>query len=462
MYMLLMRQSELDSDDAALGPYGKMALWVRCCPDIPCVKLLRYKIIYEHGDDARRSLVDYAFSGCEYFHHPDMVLAMLGYGDVVDQLATLQDARGRTALHLATAQMPDCLVSTDPIIGASWFEFASKLVLLGADLHRQDNEGMSPLISLFEHMFSSDADFGEVVRRWIKCLEAVGVDLSAYGKMEKVIWNEWKPFHTGPKVANWTYGPKPEDWTVEIGRCLPIYRLDIPPGAWPEYEDKILWHPDEEDLVSTPWKWRRAGVVSIRPGKSDVDEDGNTSSKISMPVRCLGALRNSSHSFQASRLPGPQLLVHLAGHRRTDSRMSGKHTTTSSTAVARKPTAAPQRTVAVRPNQRASAPTTVQVANAVLQTPSTLQYTAIVPKQLENPLFVACRAEDAILTAALLRAGANIQATTSTDVGNELLLFHAVRFGQIEVAEALLQFGQVPIDQRCDIVHQGWRYSTSV
>ena len=295
MYRLLMERSEFDLDDSTQLKGLGIAIWCETCPDIPCMKLLRHKILSEHGIHARQRLVHMAIKGSEYRQLPAMFLALLGHNDMVDEITTLQDSNGRTALHLAATQILDCVDNPDPMTGALWFDFVSKLVLLGADVHKQDDSALSPLIALLKQApYCNAARFTDMLQRWVHSLEVAGVDLFNYGNTEELLWKQTqpgRPLFSGHYVTSWTSGPKISDWTVQIRQLyvLNIYHLDIPPGAWPADEQDniwtIIWTPTEEDNISPLWKWRAVDQVTLRSKESDVNQDGDTNLENSLPMK---------------------------------------------------------------------------------------------------------------------------------------------------------------------------------
>ena len=304
MYRLLMEHSDVDLDYSTTS-YRKIDLWWRACPDIPCMKWLRSKVISEHGKHAWQRLVDNAISGSDDFHLPDMFLAMLGYENVVEEMLTIQDSHGTTPLDLAATQIPDRIENSDPIIGASWFDFTVKLVLLGANVHKQNDSGMSPLIALLGRSPYTSADFTKVLQRWVQALEAARVDLSSYSETEKALWKECQHSHRigrGRTVVSWTSGPQSSDWTVQVRRLhvLPIYRLDTLPGAWPSYKEDnfwtIIWTPTEDDNISTPWTWNEIDQVILRVNQPDVDQDLDRCSENTLSMRSFVTSLNFARS----------------------------------------------------------------------------------------------------------------------------------------------------------------------
>lgn len=107
-----------------------------------------------------------------------------------------------------------------------WIGLCHDFLSVGIDIHYIIN-GRTPLMSCVEGWFSYWSPFAaNSVQLWLEQLEAVGVDLSEYGKAEEFIWKnqtiqrQFQVWSGIPdvsetlRVIGFTYGPSPKDWHI--------------------------------------------------------------------------------------------------------------------------------------------------------------------------------------------------------------------------------------------------------
>lgn len=142
-------------------------------------------------------------------------------------------------------------------IGA-WIGLCHDFLSVGIDIHYMI-DGRTPLISCIEGWLpdlSPPAANQFVVPLWLEQLEAVGVDLSEYGKAEEFIWKNqtilrefwvWDGISKmliPLRVIGFTYGPSPKDWHLWMSDPTDSYvgefwdmierPVEVMPGAWPQ------------------------------------------------------------------------------------------------------------------------------------------------------------------------------------------------------------------------------------
>lgn len=144
-------------------------------------------------------------------------------------------------------------------IGA-WIGLCRDFLSVGIDIH-YIVDGVTPLLSCIEGWlpyWSLSAANQSVVQLWLEQLEAVGVDLSEYGKAEEFIWKNqtilrefwvWDGIsntHASAmlRVIGFTYGPSPKDWHLWMSDPTDTYvgefwdmierPVEVMPGAWPQ------------------------------------------------------------------------------------------------------------------------------------------------------------------------------------------------------------------------------------
>lgn len=142
----------------------------------------------------------------------------------------------------------------------AWIGLCRDFLRVGIDIH-YIVDGRTPLISCIEGWlldWSPSAANQFAVQLWLEQLEAVGVDLSGYGKAEEFIWKNqtilrefwvWDGIsntHASAtlRVIGFTYGPSPKDWHLWMSDPTDSYvgefwdmierPVEVMPGAWPQ------------------------------------------------------------------------------------------------------------------------------------------------------------------------------------------------------------------------------------
>lgn len=171
-----------------------------------------------------------------------------------------------TAAHIGACQWPlqrsGGAHKCQSVIGA-WISLCHDFLSVGIDINYIIDE-RTPLLSCIEgwlsNWFPSDANQFAVqqlaVQLWLEQLEAVGVDLSEYGKAEELIWKNqtirrefWVrdrvlEMHISLRVIGFTHGPSPKDWHIWMSDPTDSYvgefwemierPVEVMPGAWPQ------------------------------------------------------------------------------------------------------------------------------------------------------------------------------------------------------------------------------------
>lgn len=137
----------------------------------------------------------------------------------------------------------------------AWIGLCHDFLSVGIDIHYIVN-GRTPLLSYIEGWLSERSSLaanGFVVQLWLEQLEAVGVDLSEYGKAEEFVWKNqtirreletWRGISITLRVIGFTYGPTPKDWHLWISDPTDSYvgefwnmierPVEVMPGSWPQ------------------------------------------------------------------------------------------------------------------------------------------------------------------------------------------------------------------------------------
>lgn len=137
----------------------------------------------------------------------------------------------------------------------AWIGLCHDFLSVGIDIHYIIN-GRTPLLSCIEGWLSDwspPAANQLAIQLWLEQLEAVGVDLSEYGKAEEFIWKNqtirrefemWSEISITLRVIGFTYGATPKDWHLWLSDPTDEYvgefwnmierPVEVMPGAWPQ------------------------------------------------------------------------------------------------------------------------------------------------------------------------------------------------------------------------------------
>jgi hypothetical protein len=201
------------------------------------------------SDQIAPDLIASTIPMAEASNSPPQMAARLG-GNPLDLIAKYM---GRRIKHgLSKFKETDInrfwnLVSTDPIL-LQLEELLVSWVRFGYSLSSINSYGFTPL-QQFLHAQSrwirSTRDLLPV-QYWANCISNAGIDLTEYGKTEMRAWQKlvrvaWRrdPLH-GYNIRVWatgfTYGQDVNSWhlLVEQHTHIPLYRLEVLPGSWPE------------------------------------------------------------------------------------------------------------------------------------------------------------------------------------------------------------------------------------
>ncbi|OJJ55021.1 hypothetical protein ASPSYDRAFT_439518 [Aspergillus sydowii CBS 593.65] len=177
-----------------------------------------------------------------------------------------------TLIHSTAFRVGLCqgdLQVSDPTRGArqafdSYGDLLRELLRLGADVHAVV-DGMTPLLAFLEGYFSVSTlpkfedrnnACNSAIQTWLGNLEAVGIDLAAYGETEQYNWMNKAPrrefsawnieelCHDTRRVIGFAYGPSPKDWHMWLAEASDRFvgefwdMIERPveemPGSWPE------------------------------------------------------------------------------------------------------------------------------------------------------------------------------------------------------------------------------------
>jgi hypothetical protein len=171
-----------------------------------------------------------------------------------------------TLIHSAAAHIGACQPVTQILGGAhehqsrldAWIGLCRDFLRVGIDIHFIIH-GRTPLMSYVEGWlshWSSSAANQFAVQPWLEQLEAVGVDLSEYGKVEEFIWRNqtiqrqfWAcdkslKVNVMLRVIGFAYGPSSKDWHIWLSDPTDSYvgdfwnmvtrPVEVMPGAWPQ------------------------------------------------------------------------------------------------------------------------------------------------------------------------------------------------------------------------------------
>lgn len=146
----------------------------------------------------------------------------------------------------------------------SYNELFRELLWLGADVHTIA-DGTTPFLAFLQGYFlnstlsqfqSRNNACDSAIQIWLGNLEAVGIDLAAYGETEQYIWmnkasrrefSEWniaEQANYTQRVIGFSYGTSPKDWHIWLAEASdPLVgqfwemverSMEEMPGSWPE------------------------------------------------------------------------------------------------------------------------------------------------------------------------------------------------------------------------------------
>jgi hypothetical protein len=152
--------------------------------------------------------------------------------------------------------------STDRSTIDAWGDLCQKFLRVRLEVHDlvADKTPFLSFLNGYLLSWSGPIELGPAcqaaVQVWLKQLEAVGVDLTEYGKAEEGMWNGWftqREFHVWniPKqdfelqeMVGFSYGPSPKDWYIWLSEESDSFvgefwdmierPVEVMPGAWPK------------------------------------------------------------------------------------------------------------------------------------------------------------------------------------------------------------------------------------
>lgn len=271
MYRLLLQ----DPDIINIQKPSYISWWY-FCPDSSCRQLSKDALEPVFQQWTLEQKVQMAFNIRDHSDLPAKFLEAIDEKSVNSLVAQACDTEGFTLLHKIAGGMHWRRFS----IIASWGTFVQQLLEHGADIHRTDDSGETPLSYLLTDMWP----FGSAIPNWVNLLWGIGVDLEQYGRIEMDAWKQ-KHSHdldgSNGRITTWSYGPTPRDWvvhhreTIQVPRYIAV-RLDQVPGGWTSQTPptlSICWHPEDEDTLDVPWRWRRCADLTIVSEFDDTVQD---------------------------------------------------------------------------------------------------------------------------------------------------------------------------------------------
>lgn len=204
---------------------------------------------------------------------PELIRTIIGMDDLTAaDINEVQSSRAtsRTLIHSTASCVGNCQrvlqqpdqVRSKKIECDSYNELFFELLRLGADVHTIAN-GMTPFLAFLEGYFLNVSQFqnannacNSAIQAWLGNLEAVGIDLAAYGETEQYnwmnkasrrefsAWNIEEQCHDTRRVIGFAYGPSPKDWHMWLAEASDRFvgefwdMIERPveemPGSWPE------------------------------------------------------------------------------------------------------------------------------------------------------------------------------------------------------------------------------------
>lgn len=186
-------------------------------------------------------------------------LQAVGVNRVDRVVAEMESLEGRNAVHFVAMQLHNIIEMDPPAT------FVRELVAAGADLHKQDRFGRTPLQCYIgqQGLFPN----WTLTSTWIKLLHSAGVDLVSYGEKESNLWRSHRvDVLFDDEDATLTalqliFGPLPRDWDVLLSETnvTSFFEYTPPPASWPIsfshglLPTTICWRPDENETPSLHW-----------------------------------------------------------------------------------------------------------------------------------------------------------------------------------------------------------------
>ncbi|KAK5719543.1 hypothetical protein LTR15_008067 [Elasticomyces elasticus] len=214
---------------------------------------------------------------------PSQLLQICGVGAMNSQFAVMT-SDGLSLLHIAADALAD-----DHVKGYNslWRPLAQDLIVLGADVHTQNNRELSPDCSdcgvgvgtpfvayvrrLLGYRHDREYDWDhirECISDWTAMLRDSGADLESCYQRERMYWPTNLTVQ-GPGEFNGDvniavrleHGPGLEDWDIIIGaeRMVPLFENveSTLPGHWdnfhPDLPQAICWLPEPIDGPEVVW-----------------------------------------------------------------------------------------------------------------------------------------------------------------------------------------------------------------
>ena len=257
MLHLLAQEANLhDELDLTVSASCNIPDWLTRCPALPTLEIIaRPKV----GPKSNTPMIPMSLLGvyyeaiikdnCDGRQRPfPLVQRLFGLPDAIDELAYLPAGRRLDLLCMAALQLFTYGPYRDFVFGP-WEEVIETLVASGiSPLDQRNGEMDSILQAALKGLWrfeSRPMKMAAGLQRWADALDRAGVDLTAYGRTEGLLWERVDSAASrrelcrsaNPRtsyIARFVFGALPQDWSFVYRRVrdLTVCRRPVLPGAW--------------------------------------------------------------------------------------------------------------------------------------------------------------------------------------------------------------------------------------
>jgi hypothetical protein len=304
MYHLFMGHSDFDLDLDQTTRH----IWLQHCTDSECLSSILDMALTcfgAHPVEARFELASRLV-----YAKPTWFLSWTGLKPSDPKLAIMKNSCGTSMMHWIASSLGNCLPFNQPLSDS-----ATQLLELGVKVLRNganpcsvaDANDMS--FFYYQPFMNSGAVLASFVSKdpspckttplllylgirdwrlhnnpiewqkhtlyqilvWTQMIIDAGIDLCAYGTMERETWsrldiNRKLEVSGYTEISDLVFGPRPTDWSLKtfFVRSQSLYRLESPPGAFPEDQRLpllIAWRPTSSESSEGYWSLKKEKVL---------------------------------------------------------------------------------------------------------------------------------------------------------------------------------------------------------
>jgi hypothetical protein len=262
MYRFLVKYLDFDSEDLLKEE------WWQYCPYPSSLRIVQDNLAVPYQALPWSVRFEHAMALQDWMHSTAMFLQPLACSPSDVRLATSITSDGSTILHAIAGAVFWSHIKENEL--QKWKDMVSAFIVNGGQLHHLNNEGKTALGSGLQRGRLTSAN--TQLQVWVRLLQDIGVDLNAYGQLERKLW---RPRELWREIAiDWEFGSLVHDWVALVSRVayVPVYKLQKIPGAWhiTDYTSpRVLpWTPIAEDEPPKDSLWYLDCEVRLESAQS--------------------------------------------------------------------------------------------------------------------------------------------------------------------------------------------------